>query len=91
MSWIEIAAIVFGLLGFTAMGAVLAFRIYRNPFLLAGLIPVLWSHVKPVLVKHVLPYFKPLPEDDQKDYDRARRAGRGDEWLRERWRKRRKT
>jgi hypothetical protein len=76
MTWIETFAIIFGLLGFFAMGAVLAFRVYRNPFLLTGLVPVLWAHVKPVLVKHVLPYFLGrMDEDTERAWRECERRG----------------
>lgn len=88
MSWLEIAAITFGLLGFAAMGAVLAFRIYRNPFLLAGLLPILWAHVKPVLFKYLALLFARMDEEDEKEMQREFRAGRHGEWLKNRWHKR---
>jgi hypothetical protein len=88
VSWLEAAAIIFGLLGFAAMGAVLALRLYHNPFLLSGLIPVLWAHVKPALVKHVLPYFGRMEKADEDKMRDENRAGRGDEWLKE-WHQRR--
>lgn len=90
MSWLEIAAIIFGLLGFAAMGAVLAFRIYRNPFLLSGLLPVLWAHVKPALVKHVLPYFGRMEKKDEEEMNKAILKGNGREWLHEKWMKRKR-
>jgi hypothetical protein len=77
VSWLETAAIVFGLLGFAAMGAVLAFRIYRNPFLLAGLLPIVWAHVKPVLMPMLARLFRRLDEPTEKAWrDCVRRGGK---------------
>jgi hypothetical protein len=91
MHWLEIAAIIFGLLGFAAMGAVLAYRLYHNPLLLTGLVPVLWRHVKPLFFKYIVPYFtKRIPPEEEAEYRRAVLAGRGDEWLRDRMRRKRR-
>lgn len=81
MSWWEWAAIGMFLLGFFAMGAVLAVRLYRNPFLLAGLIPVIWKHVKKPIVRHILPVvlrvFKRYdPETEAAWRDCERKAGK---------------
>ncbi len=81
MHWLEVAGIVFGLLGFFAIGGVLAFRVYRNPFLLAGLLPVIWDHVKPALIRHVVPLFLNLtkrmpPEEEAEWRDCQKRGGR---------------
>ena len=83
MSWLETAIIIFGLLGFAAMGAVLALRIYRNPFLLTGLIPVVWAHVKPAFLKHVWPlllkaFGRMDPADEARWRDCERRGGKWD-------------
>jgi hypothetical protein len=87
MSWLETAAIIFGLLGFAAMGAVLALRLYHNPFLLSGLLPVLWTHVKPMLIKYVLPLFRRMPPEEEAEWRRAVLQGREREWLDRRKRK----
>ena len=90
MSWWEVAAIGLFVAGFLAMGALLAYRLYRNPFLLAGLVPVIWAHVKPVFIKHVWPVllkvFGRMTPEEEAEMRREYRAGRGDDWLRK-WRR----
>ena len=56
MTWWEVAAVALFIVGFLAMGAVLAYRLYRNPFLLAQLLPVIWREVKPPFDKYILPH-----------------------------------
>lgn len=90
MHWLEVAAIAFGLLGFAAMGAVLAYRLYHNPLLLVGLLPAIWAHLKPAFLRYVMPIFQRMPPEEETEWRRAERQGRGDEWLRERWRRKRR-
>lgn len=72
----EWAAIVCFLLGFVGMGAVLAYRLYRNPFLLAGLIPTLWAHAKPVLLRIIM--LRNSQEDERRMVECIRRGGEWD-------------
>lgn len=82
MSWWEWAAIGMFLLGFFAMGAVLAVRLYRNPFLLMGLVPVMWKHMKKPVVRYVVPLFFKLFKRMDPETEAAWRQcmRRGGEW-----------
>ena len=71
------------IVGFVGMGAVLAVRLYRNPFLLASLVPVIWRELKPPFDKYILPHLIALwsrmdAETEQAWRDCQRRGGRWD-------------
>jgi hypothetical protein len=81
MNWWEVAAIVLFAIGFLAMGAVLAVRLYRNPFLLTSLLPVIWRELKPPFDRYVLPHLIRLwarydAETESAWRDCQRRGGR---------------
>lgn len=82
MSWWEWAAIACFLVGFVGVGAMMAVRLYNNPFLLAGLVPVIWQHMKPAVLKYIVPIFlrlfkrmDPVTEAEWRDCQR-----RGGKW-----------
>lgn len=80
MLWWEWAALVFFLLGFVAMGAVLAYRLYRNPLLLVGLLPTIWAYLKPAVIRYVLPLFldRNEPSVEERMQECIRRGGEWD-------------
>lgn len=56
MQWWEWAAIACFLLGFVAMGAVVALRVKNNPLLLIGIFRNIWVQLKPVILTVVIPF-----------------------------------
>ena len=77
MSWIEIAAIVVFLMGIGAGGFLVAQR------------PTFWVGLGAVLLKAALPFIlKRMSPQDEAAWHEAERQGRGDEWLRNRWKRR---
>jgi len=57
--------------------------------------PSFWIEFGARLIKALMPRViaymtRRMPESEEAEWHRAVRQGRGDEWLRERWRKRRK-
>lgn len=66
MGWWEWAVIACLLVGIVGMGAILTVRLYNNPFLLAGLIPTIWAHVKPVLLRVIFDRMEPELEEEMR-------------------------
>lgn len=82
MNWIEVALIIAVLVGIAA-GTALVVRS-----------PTFWMAMGTAVVRAMLPAViayvtKRMPPEEEADWRRAVRQGRGDEWLRERARKRR--
>lgn len=83
MTWQEAIATVFICLGLAAGAFVFArrpsFWIEFGWRLFARVRPVIWAYLS-----------KRMTPEEEEDYRRAYRAGRGDEWLRDRTRRKRK-
>lgn len=77
MGWLEVAAIAAMLLGIAAA----AFLVARRPEFWFGLGVVIFRAVLPVLARR-------MPPQEEAEWRAAERAGRGDEWLRNRFKKR---
>jgi uncharacterized membrane protein YdfJ with MMPL/SSD domain len=89
--WVLLAAVALGL----AAGIALTVRLYlANPVRLAGL----GAAVAAIAIRAALAYLPKLiaflgarmPPEEEAEWHRAERQGRGDEWLRERWRRNRR-
>jgi hypothetical protein len=92
IGWILLAAAALGV----AAGVALAVRLYlANPARVAGLA----AAVAAIAVKTAMAYLpqllgylaKRMPPEEEAEWRAAERAGRGGEWLRDRWRKRRRN
>lgn len=77
MSWLEIAALLIMGLGLFAG----AFLVAQRPSFWAGLALVLLKAGWPYLIRYV---GKRMSPEEEADWHRAIRQGRGDEWLRNR-------
>jgi hypothetical protein len=80
MTWMEGVAIGLVVVGLLAGGYIAAQR------------PSFWLEFGARLIKAIMPRViahitKRMPADEEAEWRAAERAGRGDEWMRERWRK----
>ena len=57
MNWWLVLFVACFAVGLIGTGAILAFRVYKNPFLLWGFAHIVWVSLRPVLVQKVLPLF----------------------------------
>lgn len=83
MSWQEGVAIGLVLIGLMAGGYIAAQR------------PAFWAEFGWRIVAKLAPLFwafisKRMPADEEASWRAAERAGRGDEWMKERWRRKRR-
>jgi hypothetical protein len=83
VSWQEAIAIVVILMG---LGAA-AFLVGQRPAFWIEFGSRLLARLWPSIVKYVT---KRMPPEEEAEWRKAELRGRGDEWLRERWRKKRK-
>lgn len=81
MHWLEILAIVVALAGIFAG----AFLVSQRPTFWIGLGTVLFKAALPAIIRVVT---KRMPPKEEADWRKAEAQGRGDEWLKQRWRKR---
>lgn len=77
MSWLEIALLISALVGLAAG----AFLVAQRPAFWFGLGTVALKAAWPYLLRYFGARMSP---EEEADYQRAVRAGRGDEWLRRR-------
>jgi hypothetical protein len=59
---LEYTLLAAGIIGFIAMGAFLAIRLYNNPLLLVGLGTVLWNQLVPVIWRAISKRMSPEEE-----------------------------
>lgn len=77
MTWIEVALLISALVGITAG----AFLVAQRPTFWMGLGMAALKAAWPYIIKYL---GKRMSPEEEADYQRAVRAGRGDDWLRRR-------